>query len=292
MSWDDIRYFLAVARHGGLTPAARELGVSPATVSRRIDALEHGAGMALFLRRQSGYLLTDEGQSMLEAALPVEQAMLGFERRAQRVSEPGRWTGTIRLATSESIATHVITPRLADFLARHPGLQVELLTSIQAVNLSRRDADMALRMAAPSQDEEGEYVAQRLADVEFAAYAAGDLLGAAAHWQDLPYIDWPDALSHVAMAKWARAVYADRVPVLRTNSVQAQYQAARHGLGVVALPVFVGDADPRLKRVEAGHIACARPLWLMHHRDLRSSRRVIAMKAFILALFAASQRPA
>lgn len=289
MNWEDIRYFLAVARQGGLTPAAADLGVSPATVSRRVDALERDSGMALFLRRQSGYVLTDEGQSMLEAALAVEQAMLGFARRAQGVGEPGRWTGSIRLATSDALAAHVIVPRLAGFLERHPGLQVELVTGVQAVNLSRRDADMALRMAPPTADEEGEYVAQRLPDVQFAAYVARALVRRKADWRGLPHVSWPDSLSHIAMARWTRAAYGDAQPVLRTNSVGTQYQAARHGLGVVVLPISMADADPLLRRVQPGHLACTRPLWLMHHRDLRSSRRVIAMKEFVLELFPGPQ---
>ncbi|MBV6304034.1 LysR family transcriptional regulator [Candidimonas humi] len=285
MNWEDIRYFLAVARQGGLTPAAADLGVSPATVSRRVEALERDSGMALFLRRQSGYVLTDEGQSMFEAAQGVEQAMLGFERRAQRVGEPGRWTGCTRLATSDALASHVIAPRLGDFLERHPGLQVELVTGIQAVNLSRRDADMALRMAPPSADEEGEYIAQRLPDLQFAAYAARALARRGSDWRELPYVSWPDSLSHIAMAKWMRATYGAAQPPLLTNSVGTQYQAARYGVGVAVLPVFMADEDPLLQRVEPGHLACVRPLWLMHHRDLRSSRRIVAMKEFILGLF-------
>ena len=264
MDWDDLRYFLAVARTAGLTPAANELGVSPATVSRRIDAFEQAMSMTLFLRRQTGYTLTNDGETLLAAALPVEQAMLGFERRSQDAGGSGAWSGSIRVATSETIASHWITPMLPGFVQDHPGLQVELVTGVNTVNLSRRDADIALRAGA----------------MTFAAYiAAAADAQARRDWRRLPYVNWGESLAHVPMARWVAGMFADKPPVLLTNSMPVMIAAAEAGLGLTVLPESIGAKMPSLVRVDA---VCTRELWLVYHRDLRDNLRVTAMKDFLL----------
>ena len=281
MAWDDLRYFLAVARAAGLTPAAHELGVSPATVSRRIDAFEQAMGMTLFLRRQTGYTLTNDGETLLAAALPVEQAMQAFARRSQDAGAPGAWSGSIRVATSETIATHWITPVLPEFVQNHPGLQVELVTGVNTVNLSRRDADIALRMSPPAREEEGEYVALRAGAIAFAAYAATHDAHAQLDWRSLPYVNWGESLAHVPMARWAAGMFPGRQPVLLTNSMPVMIAAAEAGLGVTVLPESIGSKIPSLARLD---FVCARDLWLVYHRDLRDNLRVTAMKDFLLGV--------
>lgn len=287
MDWDDLRYFLAVARAAGLTPAAQELGVSPATVSRRIDAFERAMGMTLFLRRQTGYALTDDGETLLAAALPVEQAMLGFARRSQDAGRPGVWTGTIRVATSEAVATWWVTPMLPEFVRCHPGLQVELVIGANTVNLSRRDADIALRMSPPARDEEGEYVALRVGAMTFAAYAKAGDRDAQRDWRALPYVNWGESLAHVPMARWTTAAFAGKRPVLLTNSMPTMIAAAGAGLGVTVMPESVGNSDPSLVRLD---FACSRDLWLVYHRDLRDNQRVVAMKDFLLDVVRRQQK--
>ena len=284
MNWDDLRYFLAVARASGLTPAAQELGVSPATASRRVEAFEQAMGMTLFLRRQTGYTLTDDGERLLAVALPVEQAMQGFARRTQGADRPGAWAGSIRVATSETIAVHWITPSLPEFVRGHPGLQVELVTGVSTVNLSRRDADIALRMSPPAREEEGEYIALSVGAMTFAAYVAVEDGGQGnpGDWRTRPYATWSEPMAHVPMARWAAGAFAGRRPILLSNSMAVLVEAARCGLGVAVLPTSVGDRISAITRVEPGHFACARDLWLVYHRDLRDSARVAAMKDFLI----------
>jgi DNA-binding transcriptional LysR family regulator len=281
MDWNDIRHFMAVARTGGLTPAAQELEVSPATVSRRIDAFEQSVGMTLFLRRQTGYVLTDEGEHLFKMAQPVEQAMLGFARQTQGAGQPGQWTGTVRVATSEAVATCWITPLLAGFLERHKGLQIELITGAGLASLSRRDADIALRMSPPAKEEEGEYVAQHVGAMAFAAYMRRDVRDKTADWRSLPYASWSEPLDNVPMAKWAARHFSRGQPLLLTNSMNVQAAAAACGLTVSVIPTSMGDADPDLVRVEPGHFVCSRDLWLVFHRDLRDSQRVMAVRDFL-----------
>lgn len=283
MDWNDIRYFLAVARCGGLTPAAALLGVSPATVSRRIDAFELALGLTLFLRRQTGYLLTDEGEGMLASAVPVEQAMLGFERQGQSAAESGQWSGSVRVATTDILASHLITPRLGEFLAQYPGLRVELLTGLRQVDLSRRDADIALRVMAPSKDEESDYIAQSLGRLQFAPYIAAGL-AADADWRALPHVSWDEPHRYFPMAKWSSSTFGSTPPVLASNSLHVQHMAACQGLGVSVLPMYVGEHDARLMRIDPDTPIPARELWLMYHRDLRGSRRVTAMRDFLVRI--------
>lgn len=283
--WNDLRYFLAVVRGGGLTHAASALGVSPATVSRRIDAFEEALGLKLFIRRQTGYLLTTDGERMHESALPVEQAMLTFGRQTQDAVDVGRWSGQIRVACPEMVATHWIAPRLSEFFMKYPGLRVELVVGLEQVNLSRRDADIAVRFVRPSKDEEGDYIGQALADLPFAAYRSALHALDVVDWRALPHISWNEAWSHLPMAKWLAATFSKQAPVFASNSLNLQYIGACAGLGVVVLPTSVGDDDSRLVRVEPDQLVTTRPLWLVFHRDLRSSERLLAMRNFLMSIF-------
>lgn len=283
--WNDLRYFLAVARGGGLTHAASVLGVSPATVSRRIDAFEETLGLKLFIRRQTGYVLTTDGEHMHERALPVEQAMLTFGRQTQDAANVGRWSGHIRVACPELVAAHWITPRLSEFFMKYPRLRVELIVGLEQVNLSRRDADIAVRFVRPSKDEEGDYIGQALADLPFAAYRPALHALSEADWHALPHISWNERWSHLPMAKWLATAFPKQAPVFASNSLNLQYIGACAGLGVVVLPTSVGDDDSRLVRVEPDRLVTSRPLWLVFHRDLRSSERVLAMRNFLMSIF-------
>jgi DNA-binding transcriptional LysR family regulator len=281
LDWNDLRFFLCVAKGGGLTPAAQQLRVSPATVSRRIDALEQSTGMALFLRRQTGYVLTEEGERLLASALPVEHAVQGLLRQAQLADTEDPWRGTVRIATADAVATAWIAPHLPAFLDAHPGLQIEILTGFNLVNLSRRDADIALRMTRPAKDEEGDYVAVRAGAMPFAAYASPAALDRTRDWRTLPHTNWSEPLQHIPLAKWTDAAFKGQAPRLLTNSLPFMAAAAHAGAGVAVLPTAIGDADPALRRVEPGHLACRRELWIVYHRDLRASRLITAVKTFL-----------
>jgi DNA-binding transcriptional LysR family regulator len=283
--WNDLRYFLAVARGGGLTHAASALGVSPATVSRRIDAFEQVLGIKLFIRHQTGYVLTDDGERIHESALPVEQAMQAFGRQTQDAADAGRWSGNIRVACPELIAAHWITPRLGEFFLKYPGLRVELTVGLEQVNLSRRDADIALRFVRPGKDEEGDYIGQALAPLPFAAYRSALHALDVVDWRALPHISWSEPWSHLPMAKWLATTFPRQPPVFASNSLNLQYIGACAGLGVVVLPTFVGDNDPRLVRVEPDQLVTSRPLWLVFHRDLRGSERLGTMRNFLTSIF-------
>lgn len=285
LDWNDLKYFLAVARGGGLTPAAAELRSSPSTVSRHIDAMEARLGARLFLRQQRGYQLTDQGSTLFEHVAEVERAMQAVERNGGLLGSADEVVGVIRLATTEMLANYLIAPHLGAFARQHPRVQVELIASRNLADLSRREADLALRIApVQGRSHNPDYIAHRLSELPFALYCTADLLLQAEEgdWRKLPYVTWDGA--HAAHGQWLETQFTGREPLLRSNSLQVQYVAARCGLGIALLPCFIADADAVLQRLNVEETPAERHLWLVYHRDLKSSRRVAVMRDFVQEL--------
>lgn len=279
LDWNNLKYFLAVARTGGLTPAAAGLGSSASTVSRHIEAMEAQLGVRLFLRQQRGYLLTDAGATLFGQVADVERAMQAVERQGVAA---GDVAGEVKLAVPESLAHCLIVPQLPDFTARHPQLQVELLVSRYRADLSRREADIALRIALPPQrDFSPDYIAHEVGHFSFGLYCTPAALARAGDWRALPHITWDAAWVKLPMVEWLAALFPGQAPVLRSNSMQAQYLAARAGVGAALLPRFLGDADPALFRLGLDLTHTHHELWLLYHRDLKGSQRVQAMRDFV-----------
>jgi len=289
--WNDLKFFLATARHRGLSGAALALDTSPSTVSRHIASLERALGATLFLRHQTGYMLTDDGSELFNRTEQVEQAVMATERSAAQAAQQ-RITGQVRLATTEALALHLIAPRLPAFHARYPHLQVELHVAMARANLTRREADLALRVVPPSADDgAADYVASRVGTLRFAMYGAAGKLpfsggdaGAAETWRSLEYVSWDETTAGLPVAKWLAAAFAGRPPVFSCNSMQVQYAAVRAGVGAGLLPCFVADRDSGLQRIPVSLPLPANDLWLVYHRDLKASQRVIALRDFIREL--------
>ncbi|WP_137935894.1 LysR family transcriptional regulator [Chitinivorax sp. B] len=286
LDWNDLKYFLAVARGNGLTAAAERLGSSASTVSRHINAMEAKLGMRLFLRQQSGYQLTDQGSSLFIHVAEVERAMQAVERQSGLTAKEEA-VGLVRLATSEMLASALIAPHLGEFVQRHPKVQIELIASRTLADLTKREADLALRIAAPNGDSHHpDYIAHHLGGMTFGLYCAPMLLEQAANgdWHTLPFISWDESWMHDPRGQWLNRIFSGKTPILQANSMQAQYAAACTGLGVVILPRYMGDSAPSLQRLDAPDIQMERALWLVYHRDLKGSQRVLAMRDFVMAL--------
>lgn len=279
LDWNNLKYFLAVARTGGLTPAAEQLNTSASTVSRHLDAMEATLNMRLFLRQQRGYLLTDEGSAILEQVIEVERAMQSMERQGAAVAEI---EGEVKLATLESIAHYLLVPHLPTFTARYPQVRVELLVNRHLADLSRREADLALRIADPRQrDHAPDDIAHCIGTFNFELYCTHESLEQAGDWLKLPHISWDAAWVKLPMVEWLHRLFPEQVPLLRSNTMQAHYLAALSGLGAALLPRFIGDKDTQLLRIDTGLPPMQQELWLLYHRDLKGSRRVLAMRDFI-----------
>lgn len=280
LDWNDLKYFLAVARSGGLTPAAAALKTSASTVSRHVDAMESRLGVRLFLRQQRGYLLTDQGSTLFAHVAEVERAMQAVERSS---AAAGEISGTVKLALPESLANFLIAPHLPEFARRHPQLRLELVVSRHIADLSRREADLAFRIVNPQQREhDPDYIAHFVGQLVFGLYCTTDALAnAGGDWRTLAHISWDESWVKLPMLGWLAELFPGREPVLRTNSMQTQYAAVCSGLGATILPRFIGDADATLQRIETDGVVTDRELWLLYHRDLKGSQRVLAMRDFV-----------
>jgi len=278
--WNDLRLVLAVQRAGGLRAAAATLGIDHSTIFRHLKALEKKLGVRLFERLPGGaYRATAAGERMAAAAGRIEHETLSLDRDiAGRDRRP---SGKLKVTSSETLAYSRLPRHLAAFRQAHPRIVVELVIDNRVLNLSRREADIALRPMRPT---EGNLWGRKLADVAWTLYAARaliDRLGGPLKNADeaarLPLIGWGEDTSGIKAADWlVRATPATAV-VYRTSSLVNQCLAAHAGIGVALLPCYLGDGDRGLERALADPVAeLATELWMVTHRDLRNTARVRA----------------
>ncbi|QWF16445.1 LysR family transcriptional regulator [Lysobacter capsici] len=273
LAWDDYRFVLAVGRAGSLNGAARQLTVSHPTVFRRINAIERSLGARLFERARDGYTPTPTGEEVIAVAAQIETRIAATERRLAGLD--ARPSGKVRLTTVEPLLHGVLPPLLAQFRRGHPGIVLELITDNAVHDLSRREADLALRPGA--KPPEG-LIGRKVARMASAVYRPRSLrLPRTARPDDLADYDWlvPDGnLAHIAMAQWLRHKQYDRRAVFSANSLIALRDAAVCGMGLTVLPCHLGDAERRLVRVGDPVPGIAVDLWLLSHPDLRRTERI------------------
>ena len=245
LNWDDCRIFLALAREGTLSAAARQLGTGVATVSRKIERMERGLSLPLFLRTQGGYALTDQGEAVLPRAEAVELAMLEMLKEA---SDHKEIRGRVRLASIESLVVPFIVPALAPLLSANPGLDVEIMFSTSTVNMHRHDADLALRMVRP---ERGHLRVRQLATMGFGLYGPPD------GGRPNRMITWVESASLGTLLQWTDAFAQPHTAKLAVNTLPGQVEAVRRGIGVSVLPHFLArDAGLAFLRTAWAAIRC------------------------------------
>lgn len=296
MDWDDVRSFLAIARARSLSGAARDLGVRQSTMSRRLDALEAKAGARLLQRTPRGYELTPLGEAVLGNAERMEAEAMAVERAVQ-----GRdiaLSGVVRLTTVDVIADLLLPGVTARLQAKYPGICIDVLSDPRSLNLSRREADLAIRMA---RFDGNELVSRRMGIAANALYASHDYL--AAHGPpetggDNAIVTVLEDQAHLAEPRWlAESIPGARIS-LRTNSRVTQLAAVRAGLGVACLPCILADDVPGLVRLPGPTPAPEREVWLGVHADLRHMPRIRAVIDVLEEAFAqarsrlAGERPA
>ena len=294
MDWDDIRIFLAVARHGSLRAAGRALGLSQPTVGRRLAGFETSfGGPALFDRLPEGLRLNAAGEALVTAAERFETAALAFERH--RVAASPSLSGTVRVSVGEW-ATILLARHLADAQdagadagGLPPGITLELVESPQTANLARRDADLALRHGVP---EAGNLYVTKVGAIAGALYRRRDGRASAAARGDR-WITYTEEQAHYASARWLDQQINDsggRV-VLRAADLLMRLEAIRAGVGIGLLPCYAADPDPRLERVTPPVPELAADYWVIVHRDLRRAACVRAVIDWIGRLFAQHRAP-
>jgi DNA-binding transcriptional LysR family regulator len=277
IDWDDVRYFLAVARGGSVRAAAERLGVNHATVLRRIAQLEERLGAQMFEKLPSGYRLTNAAGEVLQFAEQMEASSNRLETRVFGRDQGVR--GLLRVTLAPPLATHLLMPDFAEFARLHPEIEMEILSIAEPVNLTNREADVAIRVVYDRSALPLNLHGLKGPELFGGVYMSRDLLAA---WR----AGAPDRIRWIVISKhgvpdWAREgeVRTTEVP-FRTTDAEAQIVAVRQGLGMTTLPCFVGDADPLLVRVPGTPLHKQGTLWLLTHGETRKTKRVRLFTAF------------
>jgi len=287
LDWDDLRYVLAVASAGSLAGAARTLGVNHTTVLRRVGAFEERLGLRLFERLPTGYVPTAGGEELIAAAGQIDETVTTLERKL--AGKDLRLSGVVRVTTTDTLMSSVLPEILAEFHETHPGIQVEVGVSNRMFNLSKRDADVAIRPAA---DPPETLIGRRVAKIAFAVYGSPHYL-VKHKAKDLSQHRWvapDDSLADTATARWMRSKLQDCEVSLRADSLLALRQAAEAGLGLAALPCYLADGTPGLICVRRPIPELETALWILTHEDLRNTARVRAFTEFAAGAFARRRR--
>ncbi|TNE47256.1 MAG: LysR family transcriptional regulator [Deltaproteobacteria bacterium] len=276
--WNDLRVFVAIASTGSYTKAARKLGMSIATVSRRLERLEDNLGRKLFRRHSSGLTLTPESEELLEYARSVLDRVFAFARAAEQREEE-LLEGKVTVTTIESLATKVVAPSLATFRSLYPQIQIILRSEMHTVNLARRSADIALRVVRP---KESRVVAQKVARLKFGLFASpvylermgrpDDPLHDLSRHEVVTYDERFDTVPEVA---WLHTRTSADNMVLRVTTAAAISAAVEAGVGIGVLPL--GMVSSKLECLYQGEALPERDVWLVMHEDLQRVPRVRAV---------------
>ncbi|HET7717572.1 MAG TPA: LysR family transcriptional regulator [Bauldia sp.] len=280
LDWNDLRYFLAIGEAGTLAGAARILGVQHSTVGRRLGAVEGALGVSLFTRTPDGLILTDAGREILPLAQEAGRALAAIELRVGGGDK--RIEGNVRLATSEAFSGLMIRI-LSELKERHPALTVDILSGNRPLDLTRGEADIAVRLMATPQPD---LISRKIGESGWSLYASesylrrSGILRDASELAGLDLIDFDEAMASVPGAQWLRKHGKGARVVLRGNSIIAVLNAAVAGMGVAGLPCVIADVEPGLRRLTPAIIG-SRDVCLVYMPAAARIARVRAVIDFI-----------
>jgi DNA-binding transcriptional LysR family regulator len=283
--WNDLRYFLAVARHGSTIAAAKALHLSQSTVHRRLAELEKGVGRHIVVRHATGYRLTEFGNELLPLVRRVEKAVDSLERHLVAANDTP--TGSVRVTCSESIGYRLTrSPLLDDFHKRYPALRIELIMSDHFLDIAKGEADVAIRAGVPNEES---LVGRKIADVPWALYCSRSYLeryGRVERTEDIDrhaVIEFNGDMRDHHAAQWLRSVAPHATIVARSNTVPGLMMTVRSGAGLAPLPMPLADRDGELVRVLGPVPGLYSQIYLLTHPDLRHTPRIRAFFDFIIA---------
>ncbi len=285
LNWDDMRVFLAVARDGNLSAAARRLKVTQPTVGRRLAQLEGDLGTRLFDRLPDGFVPTQAGEELLPIAVDMEKAAEALERRQATLADTV--SGTVRLSVFE-VPAQFLTGHLTAIRESLPDIELELSVTHVNANLSRREADLVLRACLP---ETPDLIARKLGTLSYAVYGSRDYVErcpAARGNKRYSACDWvgfDDDHVYFGGQAWLRERLDGRLPAIRVNNGHVLHDAVRSHAGLGVLPCFAGDPDPELVRLTGPIAGVDSDLHLIVHRDLRRVPSVRAVMDELAGLF-------
>lgn len=278
LSVEDLHLIKAVSANGALAAAARELRLDHSSAFRRLGAIEQYLGARLFERARAGYTPTPAGEAALKGAARILGELADLERTL--MGQDLRPSGTVRVTTTDTLV-ELITAIFLALRSEHPEIIIELTISNSFFTLTKRDADIAVRPAAAAPDN---LVGRRIATLSAALYAAPGRVSGNPGLSALVEQDWlafDESLQHLASAKWLASHVHERHIVYRASSLLALKMAACAGMGLAALPCYLGDSDPDLERVHPPLKELDVSLWLLTHPDLKRVARIRTVLDFL-----------
>ncbi len=281
MDWNDVRYFLALARVGSVRAAGESLGVSHSTVARRVEALEVQLAARLFDRSREGYSLTAAGTLMIPGAERVEREMAELE--LELAGKDAKFSGSVRLTCCDQYVSEMMVQELTVFCGAYPGIELGITTDSRTFDLSKREADIAVRTLGVDSKPSEHLLGRKIVGVHTANYVATahahrldpELVGKDTRW--ISYEERSFFESMLAMSS-----YSEIPPWGAFSSLALMMQATRAGMGIAMLPCYVADRDPSLRRLSKPDLRHMADLWLVSHPDLRDNARFRATRDCIV----------
>lgn len=281
LNWDDLRFLVTLGREGTLAAAARSLEVDQTTVARRLRALEERLGAPLFVRHDGQWQPTPVGGEVLARAARIEEEVASLVSAAE--AGAGEVSGVVRITAVSTLLASWLVPRLPEVYAQYPGLRLELLDADHNLELARREADIAIRLARPAR---GDFLIRKLADMGFALY------GSAQPQQQAALSDWVaylDDLAHTPEMRHLQGVLSGGRVRLRSNNLRSLVRAVADGVGHALLPCWLADAEPGVVRLSGPVPVLYREVWMVTHPDVRSQARVAAVADWLANCMVAEQ---
>jgi len=275
MNWDDLRLFLAVAREGSISGAARSLGVQHSTVSRRMRALEAKLGVRLIERKKSAYELTDAGEHVRQAACRMEHEVLDVD--AVLGGSDAKLTGELRVSAINNMASSILMPMFASFSQCYPDVNLHLMVSNKYASLPEREADVAIRLTNTPMDT---LIGKRVVTVASSVYASREYLARIRANGDKP--KWLGVTCCGFHQTWTKAACAGQRNNFFVDDTLLTIAALKQHLGVAYLPCFMGDSDTELERFSEPDPQMNLGLWILFHMDLKRTARVLAFRAHMV----------
>jgi len=288
MDWDKLRVFHAVAEAGSFTHAGEALNLSQSAVSRQISALEESVSMPLFHRHARGLILTEQGELLFRTAREVFAKLAMAEGLISESKD--RPKGPLKITTTVAFGSVWLTPRIREFLDLYPEIQVSLVVDDSELDLSMREADVAIRMSPPRQPD---LIQRHLVSVQVHVYASTEYVkkyGQPMHAEDLDehrvIVYGEDARPPVPGVNWLMEVGAkpghERRPILSVNNTYGMLRAVMSGLGIAALPDFVASEHSDLVRVLPEVAGPPNEAYFVYPEELRTSKRISVFRDFLL----------
>ncbi len=275
MNWDDLRLFLAVARAGSISGAAKKLGVQHSTVSRRMRQFEEKLGTRLIERKTGRYELTQAGENVKEASARIEREVLGVD--SALLGKDAQQVGPLKVAALNNMASSILMPMFASFSKQYPQVELHIVVANVDASLSQREADVAIRLTNSPTDT---LIGKRIVTVASTIYGSRSYIEELRlHGGDPKWIGVECCGFHKS---WTRQSSSDQSHSFYSDDTQLTHSAIREGMGVSILPCFMGDADPELERYCDPDPAYNLGLWVLLHPDLKRTARVLAFRDFMV----------